>query len=201
MKTLFRVGVLLALVAGTARAAEAKDCREPLFPDGPFDGNYHGCTSNFTQSGTLDVGGAKDDKLQPIFKRLSWVISTSEAIKIEFNNFVLNDGTNTAYCPGKFTVNNNPVAKDCDFTVLDGASKVRVRFKADRLSVGKTFKFDIVITNKDTGTPKKIDPQIEIDTGHNFLQFVVVAPIVLLFVVIGTFGLIRLLRRRSGKAR
>jgi hypothetical protein len=200
MKTLFRVGVLLALVAGTARAAEAaKKCREPLNPDNP-SGEYQGCASNFTTSGTSDVGGAKDDKLQPLFRNLTWVISSSEAIKIEFNNFVLN-GTDTPYCPGKFTVNNRPVAKDCDFTVLDGAGTVRVIFKAKSGSVGKTVKFDIVITDKATGTPRTIDPQIEIDTGNNMLPFVVVAPIVLLFFVIVTFGLIRLFRRRSGEAR
>jgi hypothetical protein len=199
MATLFRIGVLLALVAGVTRPAEAaKTCREPVIAD-PL--GIWGCGSTFTKSGTSDVGGNKDDKLQARSKRLWWWIHTDENIKIEFRNF--NEyGTSTPYCPGTFKVDGTSYT-NCQFTVKDNQPGwTVVKFKGDQGAVGKTVKFDIVITNN--GTPYTIDPQIEIDTDHNLaFQWIVAVAVVslLALVTLVTFGLIRLFRRGSGEAR
>lgn len=197
MKTFIRAAALFMLVVGIPRPSEAaKSCREPVIAD-PF--GIWGCGSSFTKAGTSDVGGNKDDKLQPRSKRLWWWIHSDATIKIEFKNFNLYP-SGGPYCPGTFTVNGNAYTT-CDFTVVDKQETwTLVKFKADPASVDKTVKFDIVIT--DSSGSYTIDPQIEIDTDHNsFFAAAVAAAIgatLALVLIVVTVVLFRRFRRQSG---
>jgi hypothetical protein len=205
MKTLFRTAVLLVLVAGVSRPAEAKDCHERLVPD-VF--GIWGCSSSFTKEGTPDVGGDKADILQARHKRLWWWIHSDDRIKIELKEFKVKaqaPGTLPPDCPGTFKIDGTTVAYPghCEFTVVDKhAGWTLVKLAVDSGAIGATYKFKIVITD-DKG-PYEIDPEIEIDTAHNmFFQLIVLLPVVGLLIVVTlvTVRLIRMFRRRSGEAR
>jgi hypothetical protein len=196
MKTLFRVAVLLALVAGVTRPAEAKDCHEPPVPD---VGHVWGCKSTFTIEGSPDVGGNEGDKLQTRRGRLWWWIQTDASIKVEFKNFkLIKDGT--PYCPGTFRVEGNSYT-DCQFTVKDKQEGwTLVRFAANDDAGKKAVKFDIVIT--DIVKSNTIDPQIEIDTGYGMNLLLIVLPIVgLVGVTLVTLWFIQASRRKRREAR
>jgi len=192
MQTFFRTAILLVLVAGVSRPAEAaKKCREPGIPN-PF--GIFGCKSTFTKEGTSDVGGNKDDTLQTRKKRLSWWIYTDETLKLEFQNF--------DYCPGTFTVEGNSYENCPPFTVKDKkAGWTVVKLKAKDEAAGRTVKFDIVIT--DIVSSNTIDPQIEIDTDPkmNFLWIVLLPIVGLVVVTLVTLWFIRASRRKQRGAR
>jgi hypothetical protein len=199
MKLLARVGTVVLLALGVSTSALAKDCKEPWI-EAPNWLYWSNCDSKFTyDAGSTDVGGSPTDILVSRWGRLSWRVAGESDVKIEIKEFK-NASTNTTDCPGTFSVNGTPVAKACEFTVLESGGRARIKLSVDDAHrFGGRYKFTVVLT-KASQPPRLIDPQIEIDTDHGFdLGFLTEIAGGLLLVVAAGYAFYRWFARRSAR--